>query len=80
MSDMAGWYKRTTEEAMRGTRVWAATTLQNGMGALPRGTQLTIVGKQGGLTLRSEPCPHCGVVFRISRVLARDVRLTEVAP
>ncbi len=31
-------------------------------------------------TLHTDPCSHCGVVFRISRVEPNKVRLVEVFP
>lgn len=52
----------------RGLTVITRREMKNGMHTIPAGTRMKVDGVSPGLTLESEPCPHCGVSARISRV------------
>lgn len=61
-------YRRLKLEDMQGRRYRTARTMRNGNIEIPMGTEVRIVGKRSGLSLRSEPCKCCGVAVFISRV------------
>jgi hypothetical protein len=66
-------YRRLTLAQMQ-TRSWRlAREIQNGYAAIAAGTAVEIIGKHGGLRLRTPRCPCCGVRLFITRVLPSDV-------
>lgn len=64
----ASTYKRTPTWKLEGKKVKSTREIANGLGALPAGTTFTILRKYAGLELESDPCAHCGVQLRITRV------------
>ncbi len=63
------WYRRTTEQRMKGMKVRSQMPLENANGSLPTGTIFDIIKKHAGLELLSEECVRCGLRLRISKVL-----------
>jgi hypothetical protein len=68
-------YKKTIEKVFMGKKVRTLIKMQNGFMVIPEGSICTITRKYQGFNLTSEPCEHCGVRIRISRVHRRDVDL-----
>lgn len=68
-------YRKYTEKFFMDKKVRTLIQMQNGLMIIPEGTICTITRKFGGFNLKSEPCKHCGVQIRISRVHRRDVEL-----
>lgn len=66
-------YEKYTEKEFKGRKVISLVGLRNGYCRLPAGTLFTIDGKQGGFSLLSDPCPHCGIKVWISKVPPTDV-------
>ena len=56
-----------------GLRVESVRELRSGMYAIPEGTRFEVCANHGGLNLKGDPCPTCGVSVYISRVPERDV-------
>ncbi|KKN36053.1 hypothetical protein LCGC14_0777480 [marine sediment metagenome] len=46
--------------------------------AIPEGKILTVTHSWNGLTLRTDPCPSCGVRLFITRVSEHDVELLPI--
>jgi hypothetical protein len=42
---------------------------------VPRGTICRVTHSRGGLTLKTDPCPHCGVAVFIIKVPEYDVTI-----
>ncbi len=70
-------YQNNTEKYFIGKKVRTTIKLQNGLLVIPPGSICTITRKFGGFNLVSEPCEHCGVRIRISRVPHIDVELVS---
>jgi len=60
-----------------GLRVRSRKDLRNALGKIPAGTIFTVNRNYAGLQLESDPCPHCGVRFFITKVSERDVTIIE---
>ena len=74
MRTLRGWYRRP-ERWWRDQRVVTCVALSTRGGVTaPVGTRARVTQKFKGLTLQTDPCPHCGVTFRISRVPVTDLR------
>lgn len=58
-----------------GRDVRTLVPLSNGWMQMPAGIKCRVTYSRGGLTLRAEPCKHCGVSVRIGRVSEADVEL-----
>lgn len=58
-----------------GRKVRLACTVVNRLQRVPAGTVLTVTHNYGGLTLKGEPCPHCGVAVLLSKIPAAWVDL-----
>lgn len=73
----ASWPKLVRETA--GLRVATLSPIENGLSVIPAGAIMTITGATAWsrITLRGEPCAHCGVVMLCSRVLAYDLQPIE---
>ncbi len=61
-----------------GRRVRALRALSNGNLTVPPGKILTVARNWKGLELVSDPCPHCGVKIRITRVSVHSVELLPI--
>lgn len=61
-------YRRCTLAQLKGRKVKTLRELRNGYLTIPKGAELTIVGKHSGYGLRGDPCPQCGVQVHISKV------------
>jgi len=70
-------YHKRTGEWFKGKKVRTLYELRNGYTVIPEGTVLTITRKSSGFTLEGEPCEHCGVQVRISKVEPYSVELIE---
>lgn len=70
-------YQRRTEAWFRGKRVRTLRELRNGYTVIPKGAVLTITRKSSGFLLEGDPCEHCGVRIRISKVSPCEVELVE---
>ena len=70
-------YNKKTEKFFIGKKVRTLVQMQNGLIVIPKGKICKITRKFGGFNLTTEPCEHCGVGIRISRVHRRDVELIE---
>lgn len=66
-------YERRTDADWRGTRVRTRRPLSTQHLAIPAGTVLTITRKFSGFNLQTDPCAHCGVAVRITKVPYTDV-------
>lgn len=51
--------------------------MRNGMLIIPAGTKCEVTYARSGLTLEADPCPHCGVQIRVTRVDSADVLALE---
>ena len=69
--------QRRTSAWWAGRRVVATRELRTGEAIYPRGLELVVERKFGGLELRREPCSCCGVSVRIGRVPFSDLELIE---
>lgn len=70
-------YNKTTEAEFIGRKVISLVPFSNGMYRFPAGMTFTIQGKQGGLSLISDPCPHCSIRAHISKVQPGYVDFTD---
>jgi hypothetical protein len=68
-------YKKYPEKKWIGRRVRSTCALKNGLNHSPTGTIFTIVGKQAGFSLQTEPCEKCGVSVYIKKVPPEDLEL-----
>lgn len=75
--DMLRWYTRTPATEMIGKRVRSQRPLANSVCELPTGTLFEITAKFGGLDLKSEPCPKCGLQAFFRKVPAYYVELVS---
>lgn len=67
------WYRKTTLAEMKKMKFVLARAVGNGRGVFPKGLKVVVEDKQAGLTLRADPCTHCGVAVRITKVSPFDV-------
>lgn len=74
---MRRWYNRTKSLDMKGVRVRSLVPMSTSLGSMPAGTIFTVEGKRGGLFLKSDPCPSCGISFSIHGVSEEIVELVE---
>ncbi len=58
-----------------GLKVRSLSDLSNGWCVIPKGTVFTVSRSHGGLRLKSDPCPCCGVQVKISQVKECDVEI-----
>lgn len=72
-------YRRTTEGSFKDRKVKNTRPLRNGLYAFPCGITWTIQRKQGGFSLFSDKCPHCGIQAWISKVQPGDVDFADQA-
>lgn len=63
-----------------GLTVKTVATLRNRNIEIPAGTTCTVTYNRAGLTLKTEPCAHCGVSVYIKKVPERDVDIVESTP
>lgn len=71
-----GWPRRMTD--WEGMRVRTVVNLASGAQSIPVGTVAVIHTARSGITLKTEPCEHCGVAVFIRRVSPMDVeRISE---
>jgi hypothetical protein len=68
-------YKKHNEKWWMQQKVKSIKRLQNGRFDIPKGTIFSIERKFNGFSLISEPCPHCGISVRITRVQTWDLAL-----
>jgi len=68
-------YETTTEKSFMGRKVRTLVKMQNSLLVIPEGSTCKITRKFGGFNLIADPCEHCGVQIRITRVPHRDVEL-----
>ncbi len=61
-------YKRWTEKMVKGKRARIEQDCYTGTVKIPKGMIVTITHKHRGYSVQSEPCDHCGVSVRASRV------------
>jgi len=70
-------YNRTREAEFKGRKVLNTYPLSNGLYRFPPGITWTIEGKQGGFSLLSDQCPHCGIRASITKVPPYKVDFTD---
>jgi nitrite reductase/ring-hydroxylating ferredoxin subunit len=68
-------YKKLTAKDLVGRKVKTNVELENRLQVIPAGTICTIDKKDGGFSLTSAACPHCGVKICIGKVPPQDVEL-----
>jgi hypothetical protein len=73
----ASQYSRRAVPEWRGVKVRSLRALRNGWAEMPAGTIFTITRKFSGFDLESDPCEHCGIKMRISRVQPQDLELVD---
>ncbi len=56
-----------------GATVETPKPIRNGMGSMPAGTHCVVKENYKGLSLESDPCPHCGIQFYVTRVSEESV-------
>lgn len=61
-------YERLTETEMKGRRWRTVRPIASSQMEVPAGTEVRIVRKFGGVGIVTNPCEHCGVAVRISKV------------
>jgi hypothetical protein len=61
-------YLTRTEDEWLGRRVRSRVILSNRWTTMPAGTFYTITRKFAGFALKTDPCPHCGVEHKITKV------------
>lgn len=67
-------YKRLTLAEMQKRRWRTARQIcRNDGSTIPARVEVKIVEKQGGLTIRALPCPHCGVELGARKLAPEDV-------
>ncbi len=50
-------------------RTWVTTDrIRSQSATIPRGSRVKITGKRGGLTIRTLPCPKCGIEVGVAKV------------
>jgi hypothetical protein len=65
-------------EDLRGRTVRTRRAMSNGWMEIPAGTVCIVTGWwRSGVSLKSEPCPHCKVKASISHVHRDDVLLVD---
>ena len=69
--------QRRTSAWWEGRRVITTRELRTGEAIYPPGLELTVERKFGGLEVRREPCPCCGISVRIGRVPFSALDLLE---
>ncbi len=61
-----------------GRRVRTLRKMGNGYGSIPAGTECRVRGTwRSGVSIETDPCPHCGMALYISQVHRNDVALLE---
>jgi len=70
-------YRKLTERELKGKRVRLLEATYTGAMIIPKGAICTVTGKFKGISLNSEPCPHCGVVIRVMRVQPYQVEFLD---
>lgn len=63
-----------------GRKVRTLVELRSGIATIPLGAILEVYGNRGGLFLRSDACPHCGVMVHVRGVPEWDVEVLTEAP
>jgi hypothetical protein len=65
-------------EALRGLKVRTRRAMSNGWMEIPGGTVCNVTGWwRSGVSLKSPPCPHCGIKASISHVHRNDVLIVD---
>ena len=64
-------YRRLTLAEMKRRRWRTVLPLESKLLALPEGAEVSITGKQKGLSIKSPACPHCGVSVSMMKVAPR---------
>ena len=68
-------------EELVGKKCRPLREMQNGGGqGITPDTICTIVSAHYGITIKTDPCPHCGQYAKISRIDRKDLELVEVEP
>lgn len=80
MAGMLYYYKQKPAKWWEGRRVRLLREVESGRLLLRAGTILPVVGKFKGLTLRSEPCGHCGVSVYITKVPPSAIEFVDPLP
>ena len=70
-------YRSRTDAQWRGARVKSIRPISTHSAKMPAGTVFTVRRKFKGFELVSDPCPHCGVKFRVQQTPYNDVTLVE---
>lgn len=68
---------RKTNSWWRNKLVLTTKPIANRLGAIPIGTPCKVTRKYGGLHLRTDPCPHCGIVFHVTHVAYSSLMLID---
>jgi hypothetical protein len=74
-----GPYQQMTEKELRGRRVRLIKGQIGPATIVPRGMEMTIVGKRGGLDLESDACCDRGVKTYLRQVDPHDLELLPLA-
>ena len=61
-------YNRVTAAEWMGVKVRSLRPITTGMMTIPAGTIFSVEGKFSGFDVKADPCSHCGVQARVSRV------------
>lgn len=70
-------YNRRSVAEWKGLKVRSLHPLRTSMAEMPAGTIYTITGKFSGFDLTAEPCAHCGVAMKVSRVAPEKLEIVE---
>ena len=72
---MAKWPKLKRD--YKGMKVRSTKLLRNGRIEVPQGTVMTILDWYRGASVKTDPCPHCGVRVYITKVAESDMEPME---
>ena len=72
------FYKGKSDKWFVGRRVRTLIEIMTVGVVVPAGTVALVVRKHWGLTLRFDPCNHCGIAIVAERVQPEDVQLIDV--
>ena len=72
------FYKSKSDKWFTGRRVRTLIEVMAAGAFIPAGTVALVVRKHWGLTLRFDPCDHCGIALVAEKVQPEDVQLIDV--
>lgn len=68
-------HKPRLKRDWEGLQVRTLREMRNGWCVIAAGTICTVQKNYGGITMQSDPCPHCGVRVSISHVSEKSVEI-----